>query len=775
MRNDSVIAVALVLAIFGAFYAFSAETRRDVRATLAELRRGLRWVGHKLGLAPPPPPRRLPPSRPRPVAGGSPPARAPAPPPPRRRQPKPGAPGLDFEVPTRSAALRTALGDLERFADHGAARVISISGPPGSGKLTVARRYAARLRHHGYIVDPPLEVVCTGRMYVDGPAIAGQSARAPLVESPDELPGALRAAGKGAVIIHRAERMSFDAQCALDDLFQPGGWIIPIGSGRPTGVQSVIIATRRLPFPAGYREKVSDGLETFEIELPSLAERSEDIEPNFDHVLRGIDQRRGTTTTFEPGAREDYVRFATSRLGLWRNGFPDLIASAERLVAAAGGGGVISAAVVRRETSFLTALWAGEEPDPASVVPDEKAETPARPSLEHEVPTRNEVYRAELVRLGRRADLADPQLITIIGPPGSGRASLIQRYLHRRRLQAHVGAPVLEYTATGDDFIDCAALIGHHDHRAGAPPTQAGLLVDAADGAVIIHHADRLAEGGQELLLAVHRAGGRLPMAAYRDVVVRAHVIVLIPATLPQLYRVSLGAALEDAAFRVPGLSERLRDIEPSIDHLLRKLSAERGTVTTFAPEARADYLYFATARETAWNDNFDDLERSIGRLVAGAQGSVITADDVEAETGRLWNEWDPPEPHTGEPGAEDDDEEAGGEMLRRSLARFGLTFEGIKAATQHLPPLPAEPPGEAWDVLRREVPELSPEVMKRVVRLEATLLAMMVEKCRASPSEWDAAQALFHRPTEPVRNRVPQLRDALGRYGLTYARLKGN
>lgn len=57
--------------------------------------------------------------------------------------------------------------------------------------------------------------------------------------------------------------------------------------------------------------------------LPGLAERREDIEPNLDYELERFAQREGTRVTFNKEARDRYLAYAMSPAAAWTGNFRD--------------------------------------------------------------------------------------------------------------------------------------------------------------------------------------------------------------------------------------------------------------------------------------------------------------------------------------------------------------------------------------------------------------------------------------------------------------------
>ena len=89
-------------------------------------------------------------------------------------------------------------------------------------------------------------------------------------------------------------------------------------------------------------------------------------------------------------------------------------------------------------------------------------------------------------------------------------------------------------------------------------------------------------------------------------------------------------------AYTLPGLAQRPEDLEPNVEHLLARATAEIGRAVRFNAEAKAKYLAFAQSNDALWSGNFRDLSASITRLATLADGGRISTALVEAELDRL-------------------------------------------------------------------------------------------------------------------------------------------
>src|SRR5207344_1214739 len=70
-------------------------------------------------------------------------------------------------------------------------------------------------------------------------------------------------------------------------------------------------------------------------------------------------------------------------------------------------------------------------------------------------------------------------------------------------------------------------------------------------------------------------------------------------------FREDLLARINLWTFRLPGLRDRVEDIEPNLDHELANCEALTGVRISMSQEARARFLAFATSAEAIWTGNF--------------------------------------------------------------------------------------------------------------------------------------------------------------------------
>ena len=105
-------------------------------------------------------------------------------------------------------------------------------------------------------------------------------------------------------------------------------------------------------------------------------------------------------------------------------------------------------------------------------------------------------------------------------------------------------------------------------------------------------------------------------------------------------FREDLLARINLWTFHLPGLRERVEDIEPNLDFELDQFAGATGLRVTFNKEARQRFLDFAVNPQTAWAGNFRDLNGAVVRMATMASGGRITVEVVEQEIGRLQAGW---------------------------------------------------------------------------------------------------------------------------------------
>jgi transcriptional regulatory protein RtcR len=188
-------------------------------------------------------------------------------------------------------------------------------------------------------------------------------------------------------------------------------------------------------------------------------------------------------------------------------------------------------------------------------------------------------------------------------------------------------------------------------------------------------------------------------------------------------FRDDLLARINLWTFRLPGLRERVEDIEPNLQYELDQYAQRTGARVTFSREARALFLRFAVSREARWAGNFRDLNGIITRLATLAPGGRISTEMVEEEIDRLREIWQEP--------AEEERVEQ---------------FDGLVSAEQLM----------AIDLFDR------------------LQLAAVLRVCRESRSLSEAGRALFtaSRGRKKTVNDADRLRKFLARFGLQWAQI---
>src|SRR4029079_9293184 len=162
--------------------------------------------------------------------------------------------------------------------------------------------------------------------------------------------------------------------------------------------------------------------------------------------------------------------------------------------------------------------------------------------------------------------------ILLMGPTGAGKSQLARRVFELQKSRRQIGGAFVEVncaTVRGDGAM--SALFGHKKGAfTGANADRPGLLKTANKGVLFLDEIGELGADEQAMLLRALEEKLFLPLGADKET---GSDFMLIAGTNKDLntavhrgqFRDDLLARINLWTFRLPGLRERLEDIEPNI------------------------------------------------------------------------------------------------------------------------------------------------------------------------------------------------------------------
>ena len=278
---------------------------------------------------------------------------------------------LKSGIATRNAAFNTMIEQIEHVAGRSRAPMLLV-GPTGAGKSFLARRVFELKRQRQQLAGRFVEVNCA--------TLRGDSAMSTLfghvkgafTGALAERPGLLRAADGGLLFLDEIGELGQDEQAMLLKAIEEKRFF-PFGSDREVESNFQLIAgthrdLRQWVKEGHFREDLYARINLWTFDLPGLARRTEDIEPNLDFELERFADESGQLVRFNVEARRRYLAFAGSADALWRGNFRELGASVTRMATLAEGGRITEANVLE-ECARLRRGWGnGDESDGLGVL-----------------------------------------------------------------------------------------------------------------------------------------------------------------------------------------------------------------------------------------------------------------------------------------------------------------------------------------------------------------------------------------------------------------------
>ncbi|KAA6173057.1 MULTISPECIES: RNA repair transcriptional activator RtcR [Pseudomonas] len=271
---------------------------------------------------------------------------------------------LKSGIATRNRAFNASIEQIERVAVRSTAPMLLI-GPTGAGKSFLAQRIYELKRSRHQVQGRFVEVNCAtlrgdGAMsalfgHIKGAFTGAQNAR----------DGLLRAAHGGMLFLDEIGELGLDEQAMLLKAIEEKRFY-PMGADTEVTSDFLIIAgthrdLRGRVAEGLFREDLYARINLWTFDLPGLAGRREDIEPNIDFELERHAREQGRRVRFNLEARRRYLAFAGSSEAAWLGNFRELSASITRMATLADSGR-INEAQVEEEIQRLRYAWGLSEP-----------------------------------------------------------------------------------------------------------------------------------------------------------------------------------------------------------------------------------------------------------------------------------------------------------------------------------------------------------------------------------------------------------------------------
>lgn len=266
--------------------------------------------------------------------------------------------------------------------------------------------------------------------------------------------------------------------------------------------------------------------------------------------------------------------------------------------------------------------------------------------LKSGIATRNADFNRMIEEIERVA-IKSRSPILLMGPTGAGKSFLARRVHELKKARHQIDGGFVEVncaTLRGDGAA--SALFGHVKGAfTGAASERPGLLRSAHRGLLFLDEIGELGLDEQAMLLKAIEEKRFFPVGSDHEV---QSDFQLIAGTNRQLaaevqagrFREDLYARINLWSYALPGLAQRVEDIEPNLVYLLAQFSEENATKVRFNRESRARFMRFAVSPAALWRGNFRDLSASVTRMATLSESGLITDAVVDDEIARLSRSW---------------------------------------------------------------------------------------------------------------------------------------
>ncbi|HBE69024.1 MAG TPA: transcriptional regulator, partial [Planctomycetaceae bacterium] len=258
-------------------------------------------------------------------------------------------------ISTRSESFNELIEQIERVCLLTKAPIL-LTGPTGAGKSLLAKRIFQLKQNRNLVLGSFVEVNCATLRGEQAMSTLFGHRRGAFTGATEDRPGLLKTADGGVLFLDEIGELGLDEQAMLlKAIEEKVFW--PVGSDQAAQSDFQVIAGTNRDLAeqvvAGkFREDLLARINLWHFELPGLAQRREDIDPNIDFELDRFERTNNRKVTINKEARQQYLEFANSEAAAWVGNFRDLSSSISRMATLADSGR-ITTEDVRQELKRL--------------------------------------------------------------------------------------------------------------------------------------------------------------------------------------------------------------------------------------------------------------------------------------------------------------------------------------------------------------------------------------------------------------------------------------
>ena len=241
---------------------------------------------------------------------------------------------LKSGIATKNRHYNQLINEIEQVASRSHAPIL-LCGPTGAGKSFLARQiYRLKLNQH-QITGQFVEINCATLSSDNAMSTLFGHIKGAYTGASLSRNGLLRQADNGVLFLDEIGELGLDEQAILLKAIEEKQFY-PLGADKLVSSNFQLIAgtnkdLKQAIIRGTFREDLYARINLWSYQLPGLAERKEDIEPNIDFELARFAQEYGTMPRFNQQSRGRYIQFATSAMAIWPGNFRELTASITRM------------------------------------------------------------------------------------------------------------------------------------------------------------------------------------------------------------------------------------------------------------------------------------------------------------------------------------------------------------------------------------------------------------------------------------------------------------